>query len=437
MTPTLSKPEVYEVTHALDLIRRHAHLPHAELRLLTYVVEQTLAGQSTNLNQKTVAADVFGRDLLLFEPRTDSIVRTTAANLRDHLFSYYSGPGQGDPLTVQLIKGTYVPTFSPRARLSPEATSKLWSARVAIEARTLSGYDVAVKHLDMVLSEAPNLSLALALKAEAFASRAIHGARPRPNLEEARVCAARAVDQPRPVWQAWLAQGMVEQALHWRWREAEESYAKALELSRGESGTHVWYTAFLVGRGRPREGLANLQRTVERFGYSNPTFIGDLSMLFMLSRDYEGARTAIEAALEAAPGYYQHYLNHAVLLEALGDPAGTLAVLDRTPLRLLERPVTWGLQALFAGLSGSPKIARRRLAWFRTIEKSGKYIPPSQLAACWLGTGNPDQAVAHLEKAAEDRDPLAIWFHAYPFFRHLHGHSGFQRLIANMGLVWY
>ena len=159
-------------------------------------------------------------------------------------------------------------------------------------------------------------------------------------------------------------------------------------------------------------------------------------MLLMLAGEYEEASVAIEAALESNPGYYQHHMNHAILLEARGDPKGAVGVLDRTPLRLRERPVTWGLRALFAGLSGSPSVARRRIAWFGAARKAGRYVPPSQLAACWLGAGEPDEAVRQLEAAAEDRDPLAVWFHAYPFFRHLHGHAGFRSLIDRMGLVW-
>jgi tetratricopeptide (TPR) repeat protein len=437
LTPTVAPPNVYEVTHALDLIRRNAELPPGELRLLAYLVAETLAGRGPGLHQKSIAADVFGRDITTFDPRTDSIVRTTAANLRHSLQAYYAGSGQSDPLTIELIKGTYLPAFCPRAPLSPQTTSRLWSARTAMEARTSAGYEVAIGHLDVVLAEAPSLSLALALKAEALASQAIHGARPRPNLDQARALAARAMDQPRPVWQAWLSQGIVQQALEWNWASATESYRRALDLGGTEAAAHVWYTAFLVGRGRPKEGISHLQRAVDHFGYSNPTCIGDLSMLLMLSRDYEAAGAAISAALEAAPRYYQHHLNRAILLEAQGDPAGALRVLDQTPLPLLERPVTWGLRALFAGFGGSTAVARRRLSWLRTIGKTGRYIPHSQVAACWLGAGNPDEAVRSLERAAEDRDPLAVWFWAYPMFRRLHGHGGFERLIDQIGLIRY
>jgi tetratricopeptide (TPR) repeat protein len=433
----MALPEVYEISHALDLVRRQGRLPPGEFRFLAHIVERSLAGEQADLNQKTIAADIFSRDLLNFDPRADSVVRTTAANLRDSLLRYYAGPGRSDPVVIELPKGTYVPEFSRRARLSAASTSRLWSARVALESRTVSGYSTAIAHLDAVLTEAPDLSLALALKAESLASQAIHGSRPRPCLEQARLCADRALESAAPAWQAWLSRAMVRQALELDWTGAADDYQNALDASRGESATHVWYTAFLVGRGRPREAVSILQGTVDHFGYCNPTYLGDLAMLQMLARDYPAAQATIQAALSAAPRYYQHHLNHAILLEALGDPAAALQVLDDTPLRVHERPVTWGLRGLFAGLSGKVRVARRRIVWFRGLERAGRYIPPSQVAACWLGAGDFDQAVCHLGTSLKDRDPLAVWFHAYPFFRHLHGHPEFERLVDEIGVVRY
>jgi hypothetical protein len=243
----MSLPDVYEVTHALDLIRRNAAMAPGELRFLAYLVEESLGGRSDGLHQKSIAADVFGRDLRNFDPRADSIVQTTAANLRDSLRAYYAGRGQSDPLTIELVKGTYVPAFYPRAPLSPQATGRLWSARTAMEKRSVSGYRTAIAHLNAVLSESPSLSLAL--KAEALASQAIHGVRPRPNLEQARALGERALSDPRPVWQAWLASGIVGQALEWNWASAADSYSKALEMGGSEAAAHVWHTSFVVTPG--------------------------------------------------------------------------------------------------------------------------------------------------------------------------------------------
>lgn len=433
----MPEPSAFEIFQQLERIKRHGRIAPGEVRFLVHTTEETLAARSKELNQKTIAADVFGRDLVNFDARADSIVRTTAAHLRESLLEYYAGVGRTDPVVIELPKGSYVPRFYPRVAVSANATSHLWSARVALEARTVSGYSVAQRHLDAVLRETPDLSVALALKAEACVSQAIHGSRPLPCLQSAEKLANRALEAQTPAWQAWLVRGAVLWALHLNWDAAESAYLKALEVSQGESATHVWYTAFLVGRGRPNEAVLHLQRTVDHFGYCNPTYLGDLAMLQMLARDFAAGRITIEGAIEAAPHYYQHHLNHAVLLEAEGDPGGALQVLDNAPLRLSERPVTWGLRALFAGLNGSRAVARRRITWLTALERTGVYVSPSQIAACHLGAGDHDGAVRSLERGRDERDPLMVWFHAYPFFRHLHGHPAFERLIDSIGTLRY
>jgi tetratricopeptide (TPR) repeat protein len=426
---------VYEVTHALNSIRVSGVLAPGEIRLLSYLVEETLAGRASNLHQKIIAADVFGKEITSFNPRSDSIVRTTAGNLRAALASYYASRGQADRVRIELHPGTYVPEFCSLGVLSPQAGSQLWSARASMEARTVSGYRAAIGKLDEVLAEDPNCSVALALKAEALASQAIHGVRPRPNLEEARVFAHRAVEQAHPAWQAWLALGIVKQALDRDWDAVEDCYGRAVELSGGQAEMNVWYTAFLAGRGRAREAARNLQRAVDHTGYNNHTCMGDLSLMLILARDYRAAGTVVETGLQCSPGYYQHHLHRAILLEALGDASGALRALDQTPLRLLERPVTWGLRGLFAGLSGSPEVAMRRIQWLRAAGKTGKHIPQSQIAACWIGAGNCEEAAMCLERAAEERDPLTVLFRAYPMTRHLKGNARYDSLMTRLGLI--
>jgi Tfp pilus assembly protein PilF len=435
LTPSSACPEPYEVTHALERIRAQSRITPAELRLLTYVVEQTLAGQAEALNQKTIAADVFGRNLVEFNPKADSIVRTTFANLRASLMLYYAGSGQGEAVQIELPKGSYAPEFAYRESLSPASNSHLWSARVALESRSASGFRTAITHLDRVLQEAPRLSIALALKAEALAGSAAHGSPPLPALEQSRTLARLALEREAPAWQAWVAMGAVHSALEWDWPKAAQCFETALQQSNGESATHVWYTAYLVARGRAREAVSHLRRAVSQYGYFNPTHLADLGMIQMLARDYDDAEVTINSALEAAPEYYQHHLNKALLLEARGDAAGALQVLDRTPLRIMERPVTWGLRALFAGLSGDTATARRRMLWLRTVKRAGQHVPSSQFAACALGLGNPLQAIQYFADGAAERDPLAIWFHAYPLIRHLDEYPAYQQLIDSMGLI--
>jgi serine/threonine-protein kinase len=57
-----------------------------------------------------LALEVFDRGCR-FDPRTDSVVRSEARNLRARLNEYYMGEGRSDPVLIELPKGTYVPLF--------------------------------------------------------------------------------------------------------------------------------------------------------------------------------------------------------------------------------------------------------------------------------------------------------------------------------------
>ena len=80
-------------------------------RALSYLVEQVLQGRGNELKETVLALDVFNRGDG-FDPRTDSTVRTQIGRLRGRLQSYYAGPGGGDPILIEIPKGTYTPVFT-------------------------------------------------------------------------------------------------------------------------------------------------------------------------------------------------------------------------------------------------------------------------------------------------------------------------------------
>jgi tetratricopeptide (TPR) repeat protein len=99
-------------------------------RFLRYIVEETLAGRAAGIKEQVLGLEVFdrGQD---FNPRLDPIVRVQARNLRSRMATYYEGPGQADPIRIELPKGTYVPVFhhvgpvaeaprGPTAQAAPE-----------------------------------------------------------------------------------------------------------------------------------------------------------------------------------------------------------------------------------------------------------------------------------------------------------------------------
>jgi adenylate cyclase len=102
-----------------------------------FILEETLAGRQQGLTQTAIATRVFGRRED-FDPTVDPIVRIQAGRLRRSLERYYLMSGSGDPIRIQLPRGTYVPVvgWTPRAdepasgRKAPVESRDGWPAVV-------------------------------------------------------------------------------------------------------------------------------------------------------------------------------------------------------------------------------------------------------------------------------------------------------------------
>jgi adenylate cyclase len=82
-------------------------------RFLRFVVETTLAGQSDRIKAYTIAVEALGR-AADFDPQSDPIVRVEAGRLRQALARYYAEFAADDLVTIELPRGTYVPSFRCR-----------------------------------------------------------------------------------------------------------------------------------------------------------------------------------------------------------------------------------------------------------------------------------------------------------------------------------
>jgi TolB-like protein len=104
-------------------------------RLLALVVERTLNGQAELLKEYSLGLEVFQRPSD-YDPKVDPIVRVQARRLRSKLDDYYATEGAGDPLTIQIPKGAYVPVFDlrtlPVASDRVSARHGVWLAAAAL-----------------------------------------------------------------------------------------------------------------------------------------------------------------------------------------------------------------------------------------------------------------------------------------------------------------
>lgn len=110
------QPDPVSVRTALERILDSGSVPRESIlaKVLTYVVERTLAGDGKAIKAYTIAVEALGRPED-FDPDRDSTVRVAAMRLRAALDLYYSGAGAQDALRIRLVPGSYRPQFEEQA----------------------------------------------------------------------------------------------------------------------------------------------------------------------------------------------------------------------------------------------------------------------------------------------------------------------------------
>jgi Tol biopolymer transport system component len=107
----VSTPDEASVRRQLERIAQSEAFLSAPLlaRFLRFTVEQTLAGETGSVKETVLGVEVCGR--AKFDPRYDSVVRTTATRLRGKLNEYYT-MHPGDEVRIEYPRGSYIPQFT-------------------------------------------------------------------------------------------------------------------------------------------------------------------------------------------------------------------------------------------------------------------------------------------------------------------------------------
>lgn len=146
-TAKSESPDASAVEDELKRLVESPGLQHAEslCQLLRYLVKHALAKPQEHLKEYQIAVDVFGRSES-FDSRLDSSVRVQTSRLRNKLIEYYATVGAGDPVVIDIPKGTYSAVFHWRAEpvwtepaVLPRARSRKWLIPAAALAALVVG----------------------------------------------------------------------------------------------------------------------------------------------------------------------------------------------------------------------------------------------------------------------------------------------------------
>jgi tetratricopeptide (TPR) repeat protein len=101
---------------------------------LTYIVEKSQQGQSSDLKEYSIGVEVCGRKAS-YDTRTDPVVRVEARRLRSALDLYYANGENEDAVQIAIPKGGYIPYFSSRKAAEPPTPETEISAPTPVSSR--------------------------------------------------------------------------------------------------------------------------------------------------------------------------------------------------------------------------------------------------------------------------------------------------------------
>jgi hypothetical protein len=416
-----------EILREVARICQSTLLTPQERTLFRSIVEGTLDGKTSEHYQKALATK-------LSMPNAKQ-VGVVATRIRAKLAQHYRDNADS-VLQVTLSDRGYEAWVSYRQApytLSARAQLAVANAKATIDQRTLPGAAAALKILAAALAVEPEHPLLLALKALCHATRAMYGTYPRTDLETAEAILAATPAAERP-WESLFAEACVRMALHWDWAGARVAFEAAIARSAGAARRLPWYTAFLASQRRAADAVP-LLRTAVGQSHDSPIVRADLAANQIFAGDYADAQDTIDTAfaLFGPRTHYLLYVHQAILLEATGRGAEAVEVINNVPLKWPQTTVTLGLRALFSGLAGDRRTARRHYAKLRAARALPvRYVPAGQLGIAAIGAGYLEDGVRWLRLGAEvERDPNLVLINVYPFFRHLSRDAGFHSLVVD------
>lgn len=206
---------------------------------------------------------------------------------------------------------------------------------------------------------------------------------------------------------------------------AKPAYQRSFELGSGNAQILSAYAEFSCNMGESKQANAAIRRA-QRLDPLNPSVFRNAGTVAFSTKDYRGARLALETALSLNPkiGIVHRILGDIALIA--GDITEARRQYAAEPSRLSQLR---GLAVADARLSG-PAAGEAQMARLVAEYGDGGLYQQAEVLAQW---GRIDAALAALDRALVLRDSGLALALIDPLLDPLRGHPRFRALLARLG----
>ena len=231
--------------------------------------------------------------------------------------------------------------------------------------------------------------------------------------------------------EAHTAVGFVQFWLEWDLLGAEESFRRAIQVDASDSLAHRTVGVVLGYQGRAEEAGAAARVACELDPLNAANF-ALASQVAFFARDFSRALALARKAVQIDPSMWVGYLQFAQAAERAELNEEALEALERAAPFCGNNSKVTALRGYVLARTGREEGARvllRELGERRTQ----RFVPPYAEALIYMGLGEWDRAMEHLEKGIEVHDVHLSFLPVDAKWDPLRSRLGFQDLVARCG----
>jgi DNA-binding winged helix-turn-helix (wHTH) protein/TolB-like protein/Tfp pilus assembly protein PilF len=215
------------------------------------------------------------------------------------------------------------------------------------------------------------------------------------------------------------------------WPAAEAAFVRAIDLKPDLADAHFGYAHLLIFFNRFDEALFHIDRARELDPLRPLINVIHAGMIDMVGQE-EAALQSLQRSFELTPDFWLSLYVRAGIMLDRGVPAAAVADLENAAERSGGNNQVLGMLAMAYGAAGNLHAAKEVVSALNK-RASESYVPPSALAAAYLGIGETDKALELLEQAYEQHDVRIAYLGMDARWNAIRAHPRFRELLNQLG----
>jgi serine/threonine-protein kinase len=294
---------------------------------------------------------------------------------------------------------------------------------------TIGDYKNAIEYFQQAIARDPQYALAYAGLADSYLMLGAYWVE---TLPDAKAAALRAIEIDDTLAEAHVALGHIKLWLDWDWPAADREFQQGIALSPTSALAHDQYAMYLATLNRIPEAITESRRALELDPLS-AIANADLGWLMLFGGQRDQAIAQFNKTLELDGNSVSAHRGLGVGASDAGRADEAMTELKRA-LDLSEgSPIVLGHVGTAYARAGRRADADRTIKELRVMA-ARQYVPSTSVAMIYAALGDPNRALAELDRAYDEHDLSLVQLAVAPWFQPLRGEPRFRQILSRIGL---